>query len=103
MTSSKALFLRKSPDGTQSLASWWASIVHDDRFQLVMACARAETMESRPSQEQIIGAEIMLQTLQTLSDNEPDLSEYPSPGLQHSFTKPITETTEGTTYGNSNT
>lgn len=83
MTNSKALFQRKDPDGKQSIAQWWASVVHDDRFAMVLTCARAEIMEIQPPQAQIAGAELILETLVTLSDNEPDVTEYPSPGLQH--------------------
>lgn len=83
MTSSKALFQRKDPDGKQSIAQWWASVVHDDRFAMVTTCARAEIMELRPTQPQVEGAELALATLLTLSDNEPTTADFPSPGLQH--------------------
>lgn len=83
MTSSKALFQRKDPDGKQSIAQWWASVVHDDRFAMVVTCARAEIMEMRPTQPQIEGAEEVLATLLTLSDNEPDTTDFPSPNLIH--------------------
>lgn len=83
MTHSKSLFQRKDPEGKQSLAQWWASVVHDDRFSLVLTCARAEMMELRPEQSQIEGAELILATLLTLSDNEPEVTEFPSPGVHH--------------------
>ncbi len=82
MTTAKRLFLRKEP-GKQSLAEWWVSVVHDDRFEMVMTCARAECMELSLSQEQMKGAEMMLATLLTLPDNEETFAPYPSPGLQH--------------------
>lgn len=78
----KTLFLRKEP-GKQSLAEWWASICHDERFEVVMVYARAVTMEMRPTQPQIEGAELMLATLLTLPDNEEGYSAFPSPGLVH--------------------
>lgn len=65
------------------LAKWWVSIARDDRFGRVLTFARAETMEMRPTQEQLTGAEMMLSTLMTLSDNEDTLQKFPSPGLVH--------------------
>jgi len=82
VTTAKRIFLRKEP-GKQSLAEWWVSVVHDDRFEMVMTCARAETMELRPTQPQMEGIEMMLATLLTLPDNEPTFSEMPGPGLVH--------------------
>ena len=82
MTTSKRIFLRKTP-GQQSLAEWWVTVVHDDRFEMVMTCARAECMELSLSQEQMRGAEMVLATLLTLPDNEPVFETYPTPGLQH--------------------
>ena len=82
MTVAKRLFLRKSP-GQQSLAEWWVSIVHDERFEMVMTCARAESMEIGLSEPQTKGAEMMLATLLTLADSEIPFAEYPSPGLKH--------------------
>jgi hypothetical protein len=83
MTSAKTLFLRKDPDGKQSLSQWWASVVHDDRYSMVMTFARAETMELRPTQPQMEGAEIMLATLLTLCDAEETTQDFPGPGLVH--------------------
>ena len=82
MTTAKRIFLRKEP-GKQSLAEWWVSVVHDDRFEMVMTCARAELMELGLGQEQMKGAEEMLTTLTTLAENEPAFESYPTPGLQH--------------------
>ena len=65
MTTAKRLFLRKEP-GKQSLAEWWVTVVHDDRFEMVMK-----------------GAEMMLATLLTLPDNEVPFTEMPGPGLIH--------------------
>lgn len=83
MTNSKALFIRPDPDGNQSLSQWWASVVNDDRFAMVLTFARASLMENRPSAETIQGAEIMALTLQTLSENETSSTTFPSPGLHH--------------------
>lgn len=82
MTTAKRLFLRKEP-GKQSLAEWWVSVVHDDRFEMVATCARAESMELGLSEPQMKGAEMMLATLLTLPDNEVPFTEMPGPGLQH--------------------
>ena len=82
MTAAKRLFLRKEP-GKQSLAEWLVSVIHDDRFEMVMTFARAEILELRPTQPQMEGAELMLATLLTLPDSEETLAELPGPGLQH--------------------
>jgi hypothetical protein len=82
VTTAKRIFLRKEP-GKQSLAEWWVSVVHDDRFEMVMTCARAECMELSLSQEQMRGAEMMLATLLTLPDSEEVFTELPGPGLVH--------------------
>lgn len=82
MTTAKRIFLRKEP-GKQSLAEWWVSVVHDDRFEMVMTCARAENMEMGLTEPQMKGAEMMLATLLTLADSEIPFDEYPNPGLQH--------------------
>lgn len=85
MTSSKTLFLRKDPDGKQSLAQWWTSICRDPRFDLVLMHARAELMELKTRHEHIVGAEVMINTLLTLPDAEEPLAEYPNPNLHHHF------------------
>lgn len=82
MTTAKRLFLRKEP-GKQSLGEWWVSVVHDERFEMVMTCARAESMEIGLSEAHLKGAEMMLATLLTLADNDPPFAEMPGPGLQH--------------------
>ncbi len=82
MSAGKELFQRKT-EGKALLAGWWATVVNDPNFAMVLACARAEVMEARPPQAHIEGAELMLGTLKTLSDNEPGEFAYPSPGLHH--------------------
>ena len=89
MTSAKQLFLRKEP-GKQSLAEWWVTVCHDERFELLCTFARAEIMELRPTQPQMEGAEMMLATLLTLPDMEPKFEAMPGPGLVH--TLPTKET-----------
>jgi len=82
MTSAKQLFLRKEP-GKQSLAEWWVTVTHDERFDLVMVYAKAHAFEIRLTPDQFKGAELILEALQTLSDNEETTSEFPSPHLIH--------------------
>lgn len=104
MTTAKQLFQRKDPDGKQSLAQWWASVCHDDRFLTVLTYCRADFMEMTPTQGQIEGAAMLSEILQHLSDNEPAFEDYPTPGLQHTFTKPVPPTAnEIINYGTSNT
>lgn len=88
MTAAKQLFQRKDPDGQQSLASWWTSVVNDDRFNMVLTCTRAELMEFKPKQDELAGAEMAIATLMTLAYNEESSREFPSPGLQHDFNPP---------------
>lgn len=83
MTTAKTLFLKPDPKGGESLALWWTRISHDDRFLEVLTYARADMMEGKPKQEEMVGAENLAQTLLTLSDN-PDLgTEIPTPGIVH--------------------
>ncbi len=89
MTSAKTLFLRKEP-GKQSLAEWWVTVCHDDRYQLVCMYARAEMMELRPTQPQMEGAEMMLATMLTLPDNEEVFTPMPGPGLIHEMPGKLT-------------
>lgn len=93
MTTGKQLFLQKGPEGQPSLAAWWVSVIHDPRFLLLLTCARAETMELKPTQAQMEGGEMMLTTLLTLPEAEETFTEMPSPNLHHNFDKPkATET-----------
>ena len=91
MSAAKQLFLRKEP-GKQSLSEWWVTVIHDERFQMVLTFARAETMECRPTQPQMEGAEMMLATLMTLSDNEETFTAYPNPGIVHTMPVKTAET-----------
>lgn len=82
MTSAKKLFLRKEP-GKQSLAEWWTSICHDERFVQVLTYARADAFERHMPYEHLVGAGEMLDTLMTFSESEETFAEFPSPHLQH--------------------
>lgn len=83
MTASKEIFLRN-----RELAKWWASITHDNRFTEVATFARAEIMEQRPTQDQMVGAELLIHTLSTLPEGEANPFEFPTPGLHHQSDKP---------------
>lgn len=90
MTNAKELFLRPSADSKPTIAQWWASVVRDERYTLVATFARAETMELRPTQAQMEGAEMMLNTLKTLCDAEDTSAIIPESGLHHNFDVPKT-------------
>jgi len=82
MTSAKTLFLRKEP-GKQSLAEWWVTVCHDERFRMVHALALAHAAKSQWPHERLMGASELLDLLETISDNEVPFESYPSPGLVH--------------------
>ena len=93
MTTAKRLFLRKEP-GKQSLAEWWVSIVHDERFEMVQSLARAHVCELHWGDSKLVGANAMLDELQALPDIEEPFAEMPGPGLQHRMPEKQTATTE---------
>lgn len=74
----KNLFLKE-----KDLAPYWVKIAHDSQFEHVLMFARAEFIETQPTQDEIRGAERFITLLQTLSENEPQFTELPSPGLHH--------------------
>lgn len=76
----KQLFLRDKP-----LAGYWVAIARADDFARVCTYARAELMEGRPTQEQLTGAEMILDVLTRLADNEEPDVPFPSPGLHHNI------------------
>ena len=78
----KDLCLKKKP-GEQSISQWWASIIHDERFEMVRTCATAEMFDHGLNKEQMDGAKHMLYTLEGLCDGEPRSTPFPSPGLHH--------------------
>ena len=82
MTSAKELFLRKEP-GKQSLAEWWTTICHDDRFDMVMTYARADAFERKMPYENLVGAGEMLDTLKHFAETEAGFDAFPTPGLIH--------------------
>lgn len=94
MTNSKELFLRPSIDGKPTLAQWWATVSHDPRFAEVKTFARACTMEARPTQPQLEGGEMMLETLSNMCDAEDTSAVIPESGMHHNFDVPKTATTE---------
>ena len=82
MTFAKTLFQRKEP-GKQSLAEWWVTVCHDERFQMVCMHARADAFEEKMPYEQLVGAGKMLEKLATFADNEETFETMPGPGLVH--------------------
>ena len=88
MGAAKDLFLKKKP-GEQSISQWWASVIHDEKFEMVRTCARAELFEQGLSNEQMTGAQFMLNTLESLPEGEAQPTRFPSPGLHHRM--PVTD------------
>ena len=79
----KTLFMQN-----KDLAPFWNTTAHDSKFEYVLAFARAEFLETQPTQEEIRGAERFIRLLQTLGENEPEgTGELPSPGLHHQIDK----------------
>ena len=83
MTASE--LLRQDKD----LCGWWVSVAHDDRFDRVIALSRAKLSESAIDQQQMKGANQFILTLRTITDNEDELNEFPTPGLVHDLAPKI--------------
>lgn len=96
MTTAKSLFLAKDPEGKPTLAHWWTGICRDPRFEMVLIFARADMMEGKPTQASLEGAEKLITTLLTLTDNEDGIPEMPTPGLHHDFNVPKLTTDNAT-------
>lgn len=67
----------------KELAYWWVSVIHDDRFDQVIALARAEMAEEGLETEKLLGANHAFNLIQTMTDNADYANEFPSPGLDH--------------------
>lgn len=78
MSASKDIFLKD-----KELVKWWVSVTHNDRFEAILTFARAEIMENRPTQDQMIGSELLIHTLSTLAETEAASFDFPNPGLHH--------------------
>lgn len=80
MSFSKDLFLKD-----KALAKYWVSIARDDRFARIVTFARGAVMEALPRQEQLQGAEMVIDVLLHIADNPEDAPPFPSPGLIHNI------------------
>lgn len=73
----KVKFLENKP-----LCDWWLSVVKDPRFALVTMAASATMFEARCEREQVVGANLMVSTLETIADKGADaISDIPNPGI----------------------
>lgn len=77
MTASE--LLRSNDD----ICGWWVSVVHDRKFDQVIAFGRAKLSESTVTQEQMQGVNQFIKTLRNMTDNEENPTEFPSSGLIH--------------------
>lgn len=77
----------------KELATWWASVVHDEKFAKALLYCQNAYMQIKPSSEQINAVIVFTDIILTISDNPDtnfDLSQI-NPGLHHNFetaTKP---------------
>ena len=71
----------------KELCAYWVAIAHDDRFDRVIALARAKLSESAIEREQMTGVNEFIRTLRTITDNEDGATEFPSAGLIHNVFK----------------
>ena len=78
MSDSKEIFLKD-----KELAKWWVGVTRDSRFTAVLTYGRAEIMEARPTQEQMVGAELLIHTLTNLPETDAAEFDFPNPGLHH--------------------
>jgi hypothetical protein len=67
---------------------WWASVVSNQNFDVVLLHASAVALESLPSAEQRAGVLTFREILQTLGDKEAGPVKFSSPGLIHNLDVP---------------
>jgi hypothetical protein len=79
----KDQFLSNKP-----LKDWWASVVSNQNFDMVMLHACGVALEILPSAEQRTGVVGFKEILQTLGDNEAGPVKFASPGLIHNLDVP---------------
>lgn len=79
----KDQFLSNKP-----VKDWWASVVSNQNFDVVMLHASAVALESLPSAEQRAGVLTFREILQTLGDKEAGPVKFSSPGLIHNLDVP---------------
>lgn len=82
MSTAKEVF-----QSNKELTKWWVSVTHDNRFDLVAVHARAQVAELRLTQEQAIGADLMMNLLANLPESEDRAMTFPNPGLHHQAEK----------------
>lgn len=73
----------------KDLCTWWAQVVDDPRFDLVLLHAKHAFQPI--SMEHLSGCELFATTLKTLAaadDHGTNLLELASPGLHHNIDKP---------------
>ena len=72
----------------KQIREWWASVVSNQNFDVVMLHASAVALESLPSAEQRAGVLTFREILQTLGDKEAGPVKFSSPGLIHNLDVP---------------
>jgi hypothetical protein len=70
------------------IKDWWASVVSNQNFDVVLLHASAVALESLPSAEQRAGVLTFREILQTLGDKEAGPVKFSSPGLIHNLDVP---------------
>jgi hypothetical protein len=65
------------------LAKWWASVVHDDRFEFLSLLVLADLAKAQLPPEELKGATSLLDKLATITDNLDLQTTTPNPGLDH--------------------
>ena len=71
--------LRRQKD----LCAWWTSVVHDDRFEHVLALARADLCVEAKGDSYLQGANSALNLLSTIAENPAGMQPLPTAGLDH--------------------
>ncbi len=67
----------------KALTEWWAGVVRDPKFDQVTAMCRADLFSSAISYECVVGANKMVELLETIAGVGLDAPPYPSPGIIH--------------------
>jgi hypothetical protein len=83
----KAVFLQD-----KDLVNWWVSVVHDSRYEKVMALGLATLAMKKPPTEVLMGACELDTILTTFPDPDFTSKPFPSPGLVHEIPKRKTGT-----------
>ncbi len=78
----------------KELTSWWVSVAHDDRFELLMTHVRAELAETSEGWDRLKGANAALDLIATITDSDHSSAIIPTSGIDHNFNKPKSDTEE---------